>query len=225
MTLPSPVDLTPFAFTTTESRVYVTLLHLGPASGYAVARAAHLARANAYGALDGLVSRGAATKTPGRPARYRPADPESLLARLAAEQGEALERLGHALQSVTRAGDQETRAVEGARAIATLVLQVVARAQQTVEGTIGPELLRATLPAWRRAAERARVQLRVRGEPPPEAAALAVTVAPANSPTLLVIDGRQVVAATGSAGSDEAGIWTSHAAMVAVARLALSAVP
>jgi sugar-specific transcriptional regulator TrmB len=218
------LDLTPFAFTATESRVYLTLLQLGPASGYAVARAAHLARANAYGALDGLVSRGAATKTPGRPARYRPADPESLLARLAAEQGEALERLGRALQGMARGGDQETRAVEGTRAIATLVLQVVARAQETVQGMIGSQLLRATLPAWRRAAERAKVQLRVRGEPPPEASALGATAAPADSPTLLVVDGRQVVMATGSGGGDEAGIWTSHAAVVAVARLALSAV-
>jgi hypothetical protein len=47
-------DLTPFGFTATESRLYSTLLHLGSATGYAVARAARLARANAYGALDGL---------------------------------------------------------------------------------------------------------------------------------------------------------------------------
>src|SRR2546428_4922213 len=69
-------DLTPFGFTTTESLVYRTLLHLGPATGYAVARAARLARANAYGALDGLVTRGAATKAAGPAGHHPPAPPQ-----------------------------------------------------------------------------------------------------------------------------------------------------
>src|SRR5881275_2775955 len=56
----APPDLTPFGFTPTESLAYLTLLRLGPSTGYAVARAARLARANAYGALEGLALRGAA---------------------------------------------------------------------------------------------------------------------------------------------------------------------
>src|SRR5437870_13171828 len=120
-----PADLMPFGFTATESMVYSTLLQLGPATGYAVARAAHLARANAYGALDGLVTRGAASRAPGRPAHYRPTDPQALVARLAAQQGEALERLSRALQDVSRPGEPDTRAVEGSRALANLILQVV----------------------------------------------------------------------------------------------------
>src|SRR5207249_7444369 len=81
------VDLTPFGFTATESVVYSALLRLGPATGYGVGRATRLARANAYAALEGLVTRGAAQRAAGRPAQYRPADPGALLARLAAEQG------------------------------------------------------------------------------------------------------------------------------------------
>src|SRR5204863_10093988 len=73
------IDLTPFGFTPTESLVYATLLKLGPATGYSVARSAHLARANAYSALEGLTARGAASRTPppsdllaiGRPIRRR----------------------------------------------------------------------------------------------------------------------------------------------------------
>src|SRR5258708_13379844 len=91
------VDLTPFGFTPTESLVYATLLRLGPATGYAVARASRLARANAYGALEGLVTRGAASRVPppppARPARYRPTDPQALLAHLATLQAEPLARL------------------------------------------------------------------------------------------------------------------------------------
>ncbi|MGH9818242.1 MAG: helix-turn-helix domain-containing protein, partial [Candidatus Acidiferrales bacterium] len=41
-------DLTPFGFTPTESLMYATLLRLGPSTGYAVARRARIARANAY---------------------------------------------------------------------------------------------------------------------------------------------------------------------------------
>src|ERR1700688_3464869 len=116
-------DLTPFGFTATESRVYGVLLRLGPATGYAVARDAHLARANTYGALDGLVARGAATKSPGRPARYRPSDPQALVARLASLQGEALDRLSRSLEEATRSGEPDTRPVEGARAIGNVILQ------------------------------------------------------------------------------------------------------
>src|SRR5256885_3501227 len=115
-------DLTPFGFTTTESLVYTTLLRLGPSTGYAVARAARLARANTYGALEGLVARGAAARLPGRPARYRAADPPALLAQLAAQQGAALERLGRALQDVSRPAGPHTPSSPGTRAAANLLL-------------------------------------------------------------------------------------------------------
>ena len=42
------IDLTPFGFTPTESLVYEVLLRNGPGTGYAIARAAGLARANVY---------------------------------------------------------------------------------------------------------------------------------------------------------------------------------
>src|SRR2546429_4876349 len=111
------VDLTPFGFTATESAVYAALLRLGPATGYGVGRATRLARANAYAALEGLVTRGAAQRAAGRPAHYRPADPRALLARLAAEQGEALDRLSRALQDASHPAVPETRIVAAARAL------------------------------------------------------------------------------------------------------------
>jgi sugar-specific transcriptional regulator TrmB len=168
-----------------------------------------------------LVARGGATKTPGRPARYRPADPASLLARLAAQQGEAIERLSHALQDVRRPAEPETRSVEGTRALANLVLQVVARAERRVEGVIAADLFRATLPAWRRAAERTTLELRIAGDLPPEAVPFAVTTVPETAPTLLVVDERQTVAATGGE-AERLGIWSSHPAVAAIARAALS---
>ena len=67
----SRLDLTPFGFTPTESLVYEVLLTGGPGTGYSIARSAGLARANAYSALEGLVSKGAAPAPAGRPPRRR----------------------------------------------------------------------------------------------------------------------------------------------------------
>jgi sugar-specific transcriptional regulator TrmB len=218
------IDLTPFGFTPTESLVYATLLRLGPATGYAVARGARVARANAYAALEGLVSRGAASRQPppGRPARYRPTDPTALLAHLATRQGEALDRLSRALRdsSAGGAGEPTTREVSGSRAVANLILQLVARAERRVEGVLAAELWRPTLPAWRRAAERATIEVKVAGDVPREVEGIAAGSVDAQSPTLLVVDDARVVAVTG-AGDLVSGLWSSHPLLVDLARRAL----
>ena len=218
-----PIDLTPFGFTPTESLVYGTLLRLGPSTGYAVARGARLARANAYGALEGLVSRGAATRTPPpqRPARYRPTDPQALIAQLATLQGEALDRLGRELRDFSRPGEPVTREVAGSRAVANLVMQLVARAERNVKGIMALELWRPTLPAWRRAAERARMTVRVRGGMPADAPAwLEPATDDAPNATILLIDEAQLVMTTGE-GEAIAGFWTSHPLIVVLAQRAL----
>jgi HTH-type transcriptional regulator, sugar sensing transcriptional regulator len=220
------LDLTPFGFTPTESLVYATLLRLGPSTGYAVARGARLARANAYGALEGLVTRGAATRTPppNRPARYRPIDPQGLLALLATRQGEALDRLGREVRDLSRPGDPVTREVAGARAVANLLTQLVARAERSVEGVMALELWRPTLPAWRRAAERATLKVRARGGMPPDAPSwLEPASDDASEATVLLIDDTQLVMTSGD-GETIAGLWTSHPLIVLLARRALRSV-
>jgi len=213
----SEIDLTPFGFTATESHVYAVLLQLGPSTGYGVAHAARVARANTYGALEGLVRRTAAARLPGRPARFRATDPTALIAQLAAQQGESLDRLSRSLLNATAPAEPETRTVTGARAVANLIMQLVARAEQRVEGVVAPDLFRPTLPAWRRARERATLGLRVAGEPPAEVAALVTGSAPVDTPTVLVIDDRQVVVTAGS-GEAAAGLWSSHPAITGLAR-------
>jgi sugar-specific transcriptional regulator TrmB len=215
-------DLTPFGFTATESLVYGALLRLGPSTGYGVAHATRVARANTYHALEGLVGRAAAVRVAGRPARYRAADPRALLAQLAAEQGDALDRLSRALREAGEPAEPDTRSVAGARALGNVILQLVARAERSVEGVLAAELVRPTLPAWRRARERTTLTLRVAGEVPAEAQALGVTSAPAEAPTLLLIDAAHVVLATGT-GEAATGIWSSHPALVVAVRLALGA--
>ena len=220
------LDLTPFGFTPTESLVYATLLRLGPSTGYAVARGTRLARANAYGALEGLVTRGAATRTPHtvRPVRYRPIDPQALLAQLAALQGEALDRLGRELRGLARPGDPVTREVAGSRAVANLVMQLVARAERRVEGIMASELWRPTLPAWRRAGERAQIRVVMRGDLPSDPPAwLAAASADAPSATFLVIDESQLIVTSGE-GEAIAGLWTSHPLIVMLAGRALQTI-
>ncbi len=216
-------DLTPFGFTPTESLVYATLLRLGLSTGYAVARGARLARANAYSALEGLVSRGAATRTPPpeRPARYRPTDPQSLLAHLATLQGEALDRLGRQLRDLSRPGEPVVREVAGSRAVANLMMQLVARAERSVEGIMALELWRPTLPAWRRATERAQLKVRLRGGMPADAPSwLEPAAADAPAATVLVIDEAHVVITAGE-GDAVTGLWTSHPLILLLARRAL----
>jgi sugar-specific transcriptional regulator TrmB len=218
--MPGSVDLTPFGFTPTESQVYGALLRLGPSTGYALAHAARLARANTYGALEGLAGRAAAIRLPGRPARYRAVDPRALIAQLAAEQGQALDRLSHALQDASEPIEPESRTAAGARAAANLVMQLVARAERRVEGVLAAELLRPSLPAWRRARERATVDLHVAGDVPAEAETLVAGSASPDMPTILLIDDGQAVVASG-VGEGVAAIWSSHPAILAVVRLAL----
>lgn len=220
------LDLTPFGFTPTESLVYATLLRLGPSTGYAVARGARLARANAYSALEGLVTRGAATRSPPptRPARYRPTDPQALIAQLATLQGQALDRLSGELRDFSRPGEPLTKEVAGARAVANLVMQLVARAERRVEGVVAAELWRPTLPAWRRAGERAQMEVRVRGSMPADAPAWLTPVGDdATNATILVTDETHLILTSGD-GESIAGLWTSHPLLVMLARRALQTI-
>jgi sugar-specific transcriptional regulator TrmB len=96
------MQLERFGFTPTESKVYAALLRLSPATGYAVARRAGLARANTYAALDALAARGAVSRLPGRPAHYAAVEPDVLVGRLRREMGRDLESLARELGSLQR---------------------------------------------------------------------------------------------------------------------------
>ena len=184
---------------------------------------ARLARANTYSALEGLVARGAALRASGRPAHYRATDPQVLLVQLAAEQGERLERLSRSLRDVQQPVEPVTRALEGARAIANVVQQLVARAERRVDGVLAVELWRPTLPAWRRAAARATLQIRIAGDPG-DTEGLAFPGAAADHPTMLLVDGIHALVAVGS-GDAIAGLWSAHPIVALLTRAALGAAP
>src|SRR3989441_2232369 len=203
--MPSELDLTPFGFTATESLAYAALLRLGPSTGYAVAHATRVARANTYGALEGLVNRTAALRLPGRPVRYRATDPAALIAQLAGRQGEALDHLSRSLRDAAGPFEPETRSVTGGRAVANLIMQVVARTARRAEGVLSAELLRPTLPAWRRAKGRAALELRVSGDAPAEAGPILSGAVSGEFPPVLLIDDVQAGGVGGRGGGGGGG--------------------
>lgn len=196
--------------------MYRTLLELGPSTGYAAAKSAGYARANAYAALEGLLRRGAAQRGGGRPARYRATDPQTLLVQLAGEHGERLERLAHAIAGLPRPVEPVTRTVEGTRAIVNVIQQLVARAKQRVEGVVAAELWAPTLPAWRHAARHAQLKVRLSGEAAdPEE--LATGRIAAGAPTTLIVDDVFTFAASGS-GPSMTALWSGHPLIAVLAR-------
>jgi len=97
--------------------------------------------------------------------------------------------------------------VAGSRAVANLVTQLVARAERSVEGVMALELWRPTLPAWRRAAERATLTV-VRAAACRRTRRVA-RAGPSDAPdaTVLLLDDTQLVMTSGD-GEAVAGLWT-----------------
>lgn len=219
------VDLTPFGFTRTESHVYQVLLEHGPGTGYALAAAAGLARANAYAALAGLVSKGAALAGNERPKRYRPEAPQVVVARLSAQQNEALDDLAASLESMTGPESPSLVEIDSARAAVRLLSHEVARAQESVSLVAPPDAFPLLTPVLRRAAQADRVLwLRSVGQP---ASLPFAEVEPISKgyrwpgmPLIGVVDDRTAVIAARQ-GSTVRGHWGQAPAFVAAARLSL----
>ena len=81
-----------------ESAAYLALTSRGQATGAEVARLAGVPRQRIYDVLEALGSRGLATVTPGRPARYVAAPPEAL--------GRLLDRLRARTPAALTAGER-----------------------------------------------------------------------------------------------------------------------
>jgi sugar-specific transcriptional regulator TrmB len=220
------IDLTPFGFTPTESLVYQVLLTGGPGTGYAIARSAGLARANAYSALEGLVSKGAARLDAGRPRRYRPEPAPALLARISNSHGEAVERLTRELEAISVPGTPTLVEVDSGRSVLQLLAHDIARATASVALLAPPDAYPLLTPALRRPfAAGARLELFSTG--PVELGFAPVMVATPDPgawpgmPVILVVDDRAALVAAHD-GGDARGHWSTAPAFVASARLALA---
>src|SRR4029077_6055415 len=219
------LDLTPFGYTPTESLVYEVLLTGGPGTGYAIARTAGLARANAYSALEGLVAKGAARSDGGRPRRFRPEDTTALIARIANQHGQALDKLSADLEGMAAPSAPTVVEIDSPRAALQLISHDVARAVTSVSLLRAPEAYPLLAPALRRTAA-AGVALNLLSTAPVELDFTAVGPwatddAWPGTPLICVVDERSAVVAYRQ-GSEVHGHWSTAPALVAAARLALA---
>ncbi|HEU4699081.1 MAG TPA: helix-turn-helix domain-containing protein [Gemmatimonadales bacterium] len=218
------LDLTPFGFTPTESLVYEVLLTGGPGTGYAIARSAGLARANAYSALEGLVTKGAARVEGVRPKRYRPEPPTALIARIANDHGLALERLSGDLEAMATPASPTLVEIQSPRAALQLIAHDVARATRSVLLLVPPDAYPLLAPSLRRPVSAGLPVALYATAPVTLEVARVATVdgrhAWPGQPLIAVVDDRSAVLA-GREGNEVTGHWSTAPAFVAGARLAL----
>lgn len=218
-------DLTRFGFTPTEGLVYQVLLTGGPGTGYAIARAAGLARANAYSALEGLVAKGAARVDGGRPKRYRPESPAALIARISNDHGQALERLSRELEDISVPETETLVELVSSRALLQVMTHDLARAARSVALLAPADAYPLLAPALRRPYA-AGVPLQLAATGPVELGGADVEQVAADAhpwpgmPVIQVVDDRSAILAARS-GSEVRGHWSTAPAFVAGARLAL----
>jgi HTH-type transcriptional regulator, sugar sensing transcriptional regulator len=218
------INLTHFGFTPTESLVYEVLLTGGPGTGYAIARSAGLARANAYSALEGLVSKGAARVDSGRPKRYRPETPAALIARISTDHGLALDRLSSDLETATVPATPTLVEIESGRAILQLITHDVARATASVALLVPADAYPLLAPALRRPYS-AGLPLVLCATAPVDLGFAEVEVIRSElgwpgMPIISIVDDRSAIMAARTS-NDVRGHWSTAAPFVAGARLAL----
>jgi sugar-specific transcriptional regulator TrmB len=218
----SPIDLTPFGFTPTESRVYEVLLSGGPGTGYAVARTAGLARANAYSALEGLVSKGAARAEEVQPRVFRAEPPATVLARIANQQGAALESLTQALDGFGAPATPSVVELSSPKGLLQLLMHEFGRATISVRLIAPAEAYPILGPALRRTVSKG-LEVILCAQAQVQLGFVVVDAIPAGHawpgfPLIAVIDQRSAVIAARD-GDEVQGHWSSAPAFVAAAQV------
>jgi len=222
------LDLTPFGFTPTESLAYRALTQLGPQTGYGLAQALSIARANAYQALRGLLGKGAVTRTAERPERYRPLQPSTLVELIAKREAQKLDRLEAQLAQVANSGAPGLVPISGERALIDAGMRTAARAAGLVTCIAPARLLASLAPAWhKRAAEQAETQIRYVGDPPTSPLPLepaggvetSTTLGYFGTPVLLMVAPEAALLAALPA-TGPVGYWTSDPVLRATVRAA-----
>jgi hypothetical protein len=184
-----------------------------------------LARANAYSALEGLVSKGAARVETGRPRRYRPEPPAALIARISTDHGQALERLGRELEAISVPGTETLIEVQSARAVLQLLTHDIARATASVALLAPADAYPLLAPGLRRPFS-AGLPLTLCATGPVNLGFAPVEIVTDGGqewpgmPIIAVVDDRTGLVASRQ-GSDVRGHWSSAPSFVAAARLAL----
>jgi sugar-specific transcriptional regulator TrmB len=144
-----PIDLVPFGFTPTESLAYNALISRGPTSAYSVSKTMGVARANVYQALNGLVSKGAASRVSDNPQVFRPIGPPALLAMVSQREVAKLEALEAQVVAHHQPGAETTLAFGSERSFRELALRLAVRASRVLCLGTSP-VVSGLNPIWRK---------------------------------------------------------------------------
>ena len=207
-----------FGFTATEVRAYEALVKVGPATGYGVAAASGLARANAYEALEGLVRRGAARRTTTKPPRFIAVPSSALLAELERSFRRNLTAVEEQLKQLARADPIEATSDTESLSDATSLLRSAARcfssAEKELYVVLGP-WCSALYPALDRVTSgHVSVRTLCLGEPAPRGATLRAVSEPdleaywGGRPLLVVVDRAASVCGVFAADGSATGMTT-----------------
>jgi len=182
-----------------------------------------LARANAYSALEGLVTKGAARVDGGRPKRYRPETGAALLARVGDRQTAALDQLSAALSSIGAPEGPAIVELESARACWQTLSRDIARANARVWLCAPPEAYLTLAPILRRAVGAVSDTVLITTAPVSLEIGTIATLGDRHGwpgePVLAVLDDRAAVIA-GREGDHFLGHWSSAPPFIAGAGLA-----
>jgi len=221
----SSLDLTGFGFTPTESLVYEVLVRGGPGTGYAIARAAGLARANAYSALEGLVKKGAARVEEGRPKRYRPEPPATLIAKIVDSQAQALDTLSTVLNEISVPASPTLVELASTRGALQLLSHEIARAHDRLEMIAPADAFPLLTPALRKASSSGvAIELASAGPVELPFATVALIAPPSwpGEPLVMHVDDRGALVAARN-GEGVTGHWGTDVVFVATARALIAA--
>lgn len=218
------MDLGPLGFTPTETRVYLALLRVSPATGYVVAQEAAVARANTYDALDALAARAAVTRLPGRPVRFAAVEPDVLIGRAQRELTLNLEslarELGAAERSRTRAAPPAAEPLAGVATLLDGAAACARGARAELLAVVGPWASEAYRDLEAARGRRVTTRLLSLGTPAPEGA-LVRAVPPdeieaywGGLPLAVVVDRRRAVCGVLHHGATASGIATEHPGLV-----------
>jgi len=137
-------------FSLHEARVYVTLLRQPSATGYEVAKAAGIPRANVYQVLAGLLDKNAVQLVSDGPARYVAHPPNDVLGRIKRETAARCDALAGQLEALTTPAEPAAFwTLRGRDAIVERVVALVAEATARIAVCLWADDLTWLSPALR----------------------------------------------------------------------------
>jgi len=207
-----------------ESRAYLALLEEAPATGYAIAKRAGIARAKIYEVLASLTARNIVQVSRGEPQKYGPLPPRELISRLRAQFNDNLDAAEDALTVYASSAESggEIWDLQGRSAIIERANQLISVAKSRILAEIWaqdvPALHEQLIAAIARGVTVIVIgygELELPGAVIHRHPGTDVVTSGLGGRWLVIsVDDREIVAGNVSAGAHSRAAWTSHPGLV-----------